>query len=75
MNTSTAVSISGGGFPWLLAVILLPLLGGLVVAFFKNDARTAKLAAIAFSLVEFALTLVVLFSYHASGARLQLVGS
>ncbi|HEV3361341.1 MAG TPA: NADH-quinone oxidoreductase subunit M [Pseudonocardiaceae bacterium] len=75
MNISTAVSISGSGFPWLLAVILWPLLGGVIVAFFKNDARLAKLTAIVFSLVEFALTLVVLFSYHASGARIQLAGS
>jgi NADH-quinone oxidoreductase subunit M len=74
-SSSAAVSISGTGFPWLLAVILLPLVGGLLVAFFKNDPHMAKLLAIGISVVEFALTLVVLFNYHASGARIQLSGS
>jgi NADH-quinone oxidoreductase subunit M len=74
-NSTSAVSITGSGFPWLLAVILLPIIGGLVVAFFKNNPHTAKLLAIGISIVEFALTIVVLFNFHASGARIQLSGS
>ncbi|HVV24177.1 MAG TPA: NADH-quinone oxidoreductase subunit M [Pseudonocardiaceae bacterium] len=69
------VTITGHGFPILLGLLLWPLIGAGVVTTLKHDARMAKLVAIAFSLVEFALAVVSLFVYDSNGARLQFSGS
>ncbi|HWE88974.1 MAG TPA: NADH-quinone oxidoreductase subunit M [Pseudonocardiaceae bacterium] len=63
------------GFPILLALLLLPLVGGIVVAFLKRDDRLAKWVALGFALAELVLAVVSLAFYHASGARIQLAGS
>ncbi|MCW2719073.1 NADH-quinone oxidoreductase subunit M [Pseudonocardia sp.] len=60
----------------LLILLLLPLVGAVAVAPLKGNARTAKLTALAFALVELVLTIVVWFSYStaaaSSGTRFQL---
>jgi NADH-quinone oxidoreductase subunit M len=63
---------SGAGL--LIALLLLPLAGGIGVAFLRNG-RVAKQAAVGVSVVELALAAVVWFTYHAGGARLQLASS
>jgi NADH-quinone oxidoreductase subunit M len=69
------VTITGNGFPLLLALLLWPLVGAAVVTPLKGDARLAKLVTLAFSLVEFAGSVVAIFVYHSSGARIQFAGS
>ncbi|MQA08252.1 MAG: NADH-quinone oxidoreductase subunit M [Pseudonocardiaceae bacterium] len=54
----------------LLALLLLPLLGGIAVAFLRDD-RTAKLAALAVSLLELLLVIPAWLAYDPSGDRLQ----
>ncbi|MHA6792613.1 NADH-quinone oxidoreductase subunit M [Pseudonocardia bannensis] len=65
-----------GGSVLLLVLLVLPLVGALVVAPLKGDARTAKLVAIGVALAELALTVVVWASYSvadaAAGDRFQL---
>ena len=39
----------------LIALLVVPLVGALVVAFLRKDDRTAKFVALAFSLVELVL--------------------
>jgi NADH-quinone oxidoreductase subunit M len=72
---TTPATTSSTGFPVLLALLLWPLLGGLVVALLRRGDRTAKLVALFFSLVEFALAVVSIFVYHSTGARIQFSGS
>ncbi len=60
----------------LLILLLLPLVGAAVVAPMHGNARTAKLVAFGFAIVELVLTAVVWFSYSTaaagSGTRFQL---
>ncbi|SDD45270.1 NADH-quinone oxidoreductase subunit M [Actinokineospora iranica] len=57
---------------WLLAALaLLPLVGAAVVVALRGNDRTAKLAALGFSVVEFVLALVAWASFEPGGARLQ----
>ncbi|HEX5119544.1 MAG TPA: NADH-quinone oxidoreductase subunit M [Pseudonocardiaceae bacterium] len=72
---TTPATTSGNGFPVLLALLLVPLVGAVLVTLFRNDARTAKLVALGISVVEFALAVISIFSYHTGGARIQFSGS
>jgi NADH-quinone oxidoreductase subunit M len=72
---TTAATTSGSGFPVLLALLLWPLVGGLLVALIRHDDRMAKFVAFGFSIVEFALAVVALFVYDTGGARIQFSGS
>jgi NADH-quinone oxidoreductase subunit M len=72
---NAAVTVTGSGFPILLGMLLLPLLGALVVAFLKANDKAARTTALAFSLVEFVLAVVLFTQYHSTGARIQLAGS
>ncbi|WP_093944094.1 NADH-quinone oxidoreductase subunit M [Actinoalloteichus hoggarensis] len=59
----------------LLALLILPLVGALVVAFLRRNERTAKLTALAFSLVELVLAVLAWTAFDPSGPRLQLTSS
>ena len=59
----------------LLALLLLPLVGAVVVTFLRHDDRLAKTTALAFSLVEFVLAILVWIGYKPGGPRLQLTSS
>lgn len=60
---------------WLLiALLLVPLAGGVLVAPIKGD-RAAKFTALAVSIVEFGLAVGLWFAYHPHGPRLQLASS
>ena len=53
------------GFPYLLVLLLLPLIGSIVVAGMGGaPARAAKLTALAVSLVEFAVAVALWFDYR-----------
>jgi NADH-quinone oxidoreductase subunit M len=65
MTTSTSSSAL------LAALLLVPLVGAVVVAFLRDNDRLAKLVALAFSLVEFVVAIVAWFAYDPSGARIQ----
>ncbi|MEN3264009.1 NADH-quinone oxidoreductase subunit M [Pseudonocardia sp.] len=73
MNVGPVIS---GGSVLLLVLLLLPLVGALVVAPMKDNARMAKLVAVGFALVSLVLTAVTWFSYSiadaAGGTRFQL---
>ena len=60
----------------LLILLLLPLVGAAAVAPLKDNARTARLVAMAFALASLALTAVTWFAYSvadaAAGQRFQL---
>ncbi|MEW2507858.1 NADH-quinone oxidoreductase subunit M [Amycolatopsis sp. CA-161197] len=56
---------------WLLALILLPLVGSLVLAFLKGNDRAAIATALVVSIVEFLLIIPFWASYSPSGARIQ----
>lgn len=56
---------------WLTALVLLPALGALVVALLR-DARAAKIAALAASLLTLALTIVVALQFEVGGPLYQL---
>ncbi|RZQ64257.1 NADH-quinone oxidoreductase subunit M [Amycolatopsis suaedae] len=61
---------------WLLALILLPLVGAVVVsAFLRANDRLATLVALAFTLVELVLIVPLWLSYDPSGERLQQTSS
>ncbi|OLR90693.1 NADH-quinone oxidoreductase subunit M [Actinokineospora bangkokensis] len=63
--------VSGSG-SWVLgALLLLPLVGAAVVTGLRRDDRVAKLAALGFSVAEFALGIVSWVLFQADGARLQ----
>jgi NADH-quinone oxidoreductase subunit M len=68
--------INTGGSVQLLILLLLPLVGALVVAPLRGDARTAKFAALAFATAELVLTGLTWFTYStasaAAGRRFQL---
>ncbi|MDN5747018.1 MAG: NADH-quinone oxidoreductase subunit M [Pseudonocardia sp.] len=65
-----------GGNLLLLALLILPLVGSMVVAALGANARQAKLVAFGFSIASLALTAVVWFAYSVAeataGARFQL---
>ncbi|MFO7191735.1 MULTISPECIES: NADH-quinone oxidoreductase subunit M [Thermocrispum] len=56
---------------WLLALILLPLIGSAAVAVLRHNRRVAKLTAFAFSLVTLAMVVPLWLSYDPDGERLQ----
>ena len=66
--TVAAVTDSGHGFPVLLGLLLWPLVGALLLIPLKGNDRAAKLVAMAFSIIEFALVVVSLFVYDTNGA-------
>ncbi|MET0236651.1 MAG: NADH-quinone oxidoreductase subunit M [Kibdelosporangium sp.] len=66
------VGTSGSGSALLLVVLLLPLVGGIAVSFFKDD-QMAKAVALTVSVVELILIVPVWLNYQPSGARLQAV--
>jgi NADH-quinone oxidoreductase subunit M len=55
----------------LVALLLVPLVGALVVAFLRDNDRLAKQTALGVSLVEFALAIASWVAYDPGGARLQ----
>ncbi|HEX4099321.1 MAG: NADH-quinone oxidoreductase subunit M [Pseudonocardiaceae bacterium] len=67
---SGAVS-SGGGL--LLAMLLLPLVGSVVVAPMRSTPTVAKTTGMAFALGELVLAALAWSAYHPSGGRLQLI--
>jgi len=60
---------------WLLAVILLPLLGGVVTTAFRHDDRLATRVAFGFALATLLLVIPLWIVYDPDGARLQQVTS
>ncbi|HWC80896.1 MAG TPA: NADH-quinone oxidoreductase subunit M [Pseudonocardiaceae bacterium] len=64
--------MSAHGFPLLLALLLLPLLGGAVVVFLRNNDQLARYTALGFSLGEFVLAVIAIFVYQPGGDRLQM---
>jgi NADH-quinone oxidoreductase subunit M len=78
LHTAVATSpatTSGNGFPVLLALLLWPLVGAVLVSMLRRDDRSAKFVALFFSIVEFALAVIALFVYDTGGARIQFSGS
>ncbi|WP_075743332.1 MULTISPECIES: NADH-quinone oxidoreductase subunit M [Actinoalloteichus] len=59
----------------LLALLILPLVGALVVAFLRGNERNAKITALAFSLVELVLAALAWTAFDPGGPRLQLTSS
>ena len=59
----------------LLALILLPLFGSVILAFLKGNDRAAVATALIFSIAEFALVIPFWLSYSANGPRLQQTSS
>ncbi|GAA2809901.1 NADH-quinone oxidoreductase subunit M [Saccharopolyspora taberi] len=59
----------------LLALILLPLLGSVVVALLRGNAPVAKWTALAISLAEVVLAAAAWAAYDPAGPRLQLTSS
>jgi NADH-quinone oxidoreductase subunit M len=59
----------------LIALLLLPLAGGVAVAFLKNNDLLAKQVALAVALVELVLAVLAFFSYSPGGDRIQLSSS
>lgn len=62
-------SSSGAGL--LLALLLIPLVGAVVVAFLRDNDKLAKQTALGFSVVEFVVAIVSWVAYDPAGARLQ----
>ena len=56
----------------LIALLVVPLVGALVVSFLRKDDTKAKLVALAFSLVELVLAVLLWTAYDADGDRIQL---
>jgi NADH-quinone oxidoreductase subunit M len=72
MTTAPVVApTSGNGAAVLLVLLLLPLLSGIVVAFFRDD-RQAKVIALAMSIIELLLVIPAWVIYVPTGARIQL---
>jgi NADH-quinone oxidoreductase subunit M len=59
----------------LLALILLPLVGAVVVALLRRNERNAKLTALGISLLEIVLAAAAWAAYNPAGPRLQLTSS
>ncbi len=62
---------SSSGAALLVALLLIPLAGAVVVAFVRDNDRLAKQVALGFSLVEFVVMVISWISYDPSGARMQ----
>ena len=60
---------------WLVALILLPLVGALVVAGLRDNDRAATLVALAVAVVELLLVVPTWLAYDPGGERLQQVTS
>ncbi len=60
---------------WLLATILVPLVGAAVVAGMKNNDKLATLTALGVSILTFLLVIPLWASYSPSGDRLQQTSS
>jgi NADH-quinone oxidoreductase subunit M len=56
----------------LFLLILLPLIGGVLVAFLGTNDRAAKLVALLFSMLELVVAVVACAAYTPDGPRLQL---
>jgi NADH-quinone oxidoreductase subunit M len=56
---------------WVLALILLPLVGAIVLCGLRRNDRTAIAVALTFAIVEFLLMIPMWATYHPNGARLQ----
>ncbi|GLZ40036.1 NADH-quinone oxidoreductase subunit M [Actinokineospora sp. NBRC 105648] len=65
------MTTSGTGSWLLAALLLLPLVGAAVVVALRGNDRTAKLAALGFSVAEFVVALVSWANFEPGGARLQ----
>ncbi len=65
------ISSSSSGAALLVALLLIPLVGAIVVAFLRDNDRLAKLVALSFSLVELVVAVVAWIAYDPSGARIQ----
>ncbi|MGH3982857.1 MAG: proton-conducting transporter membrane subunit, partial [Pseudonocardiaceae bacterium] len=63
--------MSSGGL--LLAMLLLPLLGSVVVALMRSEPVAAKATAMAFALAELVLAALAWAAYQPGGQRLQLL--
>jgi len=63
------------GSAYLLALLVLPLIGSIVVALLRGNDRAAKTTALAFSLGELVLAALAWASYDPDGSRLQLTSS
>jgi NADH-quinone oxidoreductase subunit M len=62
--------------PWLVVLVLLPLVGSLIVfALPKDDTKLAKQVALVFTVGIAAYTIVVACNFDTKGARFQFVGS
>ncbi|MFC7341637.1 NADH-quinone oxidoreductase subunit M [Saccharopolyspora griseoalba] len=59
----------------LLALVLLPIAGSVVVALLRGNATAAKWTALGISLVEVVLAAATWFAYDPAGPRLQLTSS
>ena len=59
----------------LLALILLPLAGSVVVALLRANPTAAKWTALGFSLVELLIAVAAWAAYDPAGPRLQLTSS
>ena len=56
---------------WVLALILLPLVGAIVLCGLRRNDRTAIAVALTFAIVELLLMIPMWATYHPNGARLQ----
>jgi NADH-quinone oxidoreductase subunit M len=61
---------SSGSF-YLIALLLIPLLGAILVGFLRDNDKVAKQTALVFSLLEFVVAVLAWISYEPSGARIQ----
>ncbi|GAB3676328.1 NADH-quinone oxidoreductase subunit M [Saccharopolyspora tripterygii] len=59
----------------LLALVLLPIAGSVVVALLRGNAGAAKWTALGFSLAELVLAVAAWFAYDPAGPRMQLTSS
>lgn len=62
-------SIQSGGFPWLTAVVFLPLAGAIAVVFVKRTA--VRMTALVASLADLALSLPLWWLFDPDTARMQ----
>jgi NADH-quinone oxidoreductase subunit M len=67
-----ASNSSGAGL--LIALLLVPLAGGVGVAFLRNE-RLARAASLGVAVLDLVLAVAMWFVYHAGGARIQLASS
>jgi len=65
------MSTSSSGSALLVALLLIPLVGAILVAFLRDNDKLAKQVALGFSLVELAVAVVAWIAYDPSGARIQ----